>query len=93
MTAINKKVLSEIVADEHSLTKKEAAAIIDLIFDTISNTLKNGDQVEISGFGKFEIRERATRTGINPHTKEKIQIEASRTPAFRPSKNLKESVK
>ena len=93
MTAINKKVLSEIVAEEHNLTKKEAAQIIDLVFDTISSTLKDGNKVEITGFGKFEIRERAGRTGINPHTKEPIEIAPVRIPAFRASKNLKEYVK
>ena len=55
MTAINKKVLSEIIASEHHLTKKEAASIVDLLFDTISDTLKDGNKVEISGFGKFEV--------------------------------------
>ena len=93
MTAINKKVLSEIIASEHHLTKKEAASIVDLLFDTISDTLKDGNRVEISGFGKFEVRERAGRTGINPQTKEKIEISPVRIPAFKASKNLKEYVK
>jgi len=93
MTAINKKVLSEIIASEHHLTKKEAASIVDLLFDTISDTLKDGNKVEISGFGKFEVRERAGRTGINPQTKETIEISPVRIPAFKASKNLKEYVK
>jgi len=83
MTAINKKVLSEIIASEHHLTKKEAASIVDLLFDTISDTLKDGNKVEISGFGKFEVRERAGRTGINPQTKKTIKIPASKTPVFK----------
>lgn len=93
MTAINKKVLSEIVAAEHNLTKKEAAEIVDLLFDTITETLKEGNKVEITGFGKFEVRERSGRTGINPQTKEKIEIAPVKTPAFKASKNLKEYVK
>lgn len=93
MTAINKKVLSEIIAEEHQITKKKAAEIIDLLFDTISDTLRVGNSVEITGFGKFEVRERAGRSGINPHTGEKIEIAASKVPAFRASKTLKESVK
>ena len=93
MTAINKKVLSEIIASEHHLTKKEAASIVDLLFDTISDTLKDGNKVEISGFGKFEVRERAGRIGINPRTKEKSEISPVRIPAFKASKNLKEYVK
>ena len=93
MTAINKKVLSEIVASEHNLTKKEAAAIVDLLFDTISDTLKEGNTVEITGFGKFEVRERSGRTGINPQTQERIEIAPVKVPAFRPSKSLKEYVK
>ncbi len=93
MTAINKKVLSEIIAAEHDLTKKEAAQIVDLLFDTISDTLKDGNKVEITGFGKFEVRERNGRTGINPQTKEKIEIAPVKVPAFKASKNLKDYIK
>ena len=93
MTAINKKVLAEIIAEEHDLTKKEATSIIDLVFDTITETLKKGDKVEITGFGKFEVRTRSGRTGINPQTKESIEISSVNVPAFKASKSLKEAVK
>ena len=93
MTAINKKVLSEVIASKHNLTKKQAAEIVDDIFDTISDTLRNGDKVEIASFGKFEVRERSGRIGINPQTQEKIEIAPVRIPAFKASKNLKEYVK
>ena len=86
---LNKKSIAELVAEQHNLTKKEAAEIIDLVFDTVSGTLK----VDISGFGKFEVKTRAARTGINPQTKETIKIPASKVPGFKAAKNLKELVK
>ena len=90
---LNKKSIAELVAEKHNLTKKEAAEIIDLVFDTVSGTLKDGGRVDISGFGKFEVKTRAARTGINPQTKETIKIPASQVPGFKAAKNLKELVK
>ncbi len=93
MEILNKKEIAELVADKHNLTKKEASEIIDLIFETMTETLKNGNRVDISGFGKFEVKTRAARTGINPQTKEQIEIPESKVPAFKASKNLKENVR
>jgi DNA-binding protein HU-beta len=90
---INKKSISEVVAEKNNLTKKEAAEIVDLVFDTITETLKNGGRVDITGFGKFEVKTRAARTGINPQTKEPIQIAASKIPGFKAAKGLKDTVK
>ena len=92
MTAINKKVLAEIIAEEHDLTKKEATSIIDLVFDTITETLKKGDKVEITGFGKFEAKKRAAREGVNPATGAKIKIAACKAPAFKAGKALKDAI-
>lgn len=61
---LNKKSIAELVAEKHNLTKKEAAEIIDLVFDTVSGTLKDGGRVDISGFGKFEVKTRADRKSV-----------------------------
>ncbi len=73
--------------------KKQAAAAVDGVFDTIVKTLSRGDEVAITGFGTFKVAKRAARTGINPKTGEKIQIAASIKPKFRAGKVLKEAVK
>jgi len=90
---INKKALAEILAAKTGMTKKAATETVEMIFDEITTCLSNGDKVDISGFGKFEVKERAERTGINPATKEKITVAASRVPAFKAAKALKETVK
>ncbi len=73
--------------------KKQAAAAVDAVFDTITKTLARGEEVAIAGFGTFKISKRAARMGINPRTGEKIQIAASVKPKFRAGKVLKEAVK
>lgn len=93
MELLNKKNLAEIIADKHDLTKKESGEIIDTVLDSIVECLKDGGKVDFNGFGKFEVVERAARTGINPSTKEKIEIPASKAPKFKAAKALKESVK
>ncbi len=93
MDIINKKNISEEVAEKHNLTKKESAEIVDLVFDTIVDSMKDGKRVDISGFGKFEVKERAARKGINPQTKEVIEIAAAKVPGFKASKSLKDSIK
>ncbi|SHE96049.1 bacterial nucleoid protein Hbs [Seinonella peptonophila] len=89
---MNKAELVERVAEITGKTKKEAAASVDAIFKAISEALEKGEKVTLIGFGNFEVRERAARTGRNPQTGEEIQIEASKVPAFKPGKQLKESV-
>ncbi len=93
MNVINKKVLAEVIATKMGVTKKAATETVELVFEEITNGLANGDKVDISGFGKFEVKERAERTGINPATKEKITVPATRVPAFKAAKALKETVK
>ena len=73
-------------------TKKQAEATVDAVFDTITNTMAKGDDVNIAGFGVFKVTKRAARMGINPKTGEKIHIAAKTAPKFRASKALKEAV-
>jgi DNA-binding protein HU-beta len=75
------------------LTKKQAGEALDAMLDAITESLKKGDAVLLTGFGKFEVRTRAARTGINPKTLEKIQLPATKVPAFKPGKGLKTAVK
>ncbi|WP_122646204.1 HU family DNA-binding protein [Enterococcus mediterraneensis] len=89
---MNKADLISKVAEQSGLTRKDASAAVGAIFDTVSTSLKNGDSVQIMGFGTFEVRNRASRKGRNPQTGEEITIPASKNPAFKPGKQLKESV-
>lgn len=93
MNKITKKDLAELVAGKVNCTKKDANDIVNSIFDTITETIKKGDVADISGFGKFVLKERKARTGINPATGAKIEIAASKAPGFRAAKALKEAVK
>lgn len=93
MNKITKKDLAEMVATKVNCTKKDANDVVTAIFDEITATIKKGDVADISGFGKFVLKERKARVGINPKTKEKIEIKASRAPGFRAAKALKEAVK
>ena len=94
MADVNKKSLVELlVAEKPELTKKAAGEVIDLIFEEIMNDVKKGKKVDISGFGKFVLKVRKARTGINPATKETIKIPASKVPGFKPAKAFKELVK
>ena len=90
---LTKKVLAEEIAAKQGLTKKAATEAVNYVFDEAAKTLKKGGVVDINGFGKFSIKKRAARTGINPQTKETIKIKASKVPAFKASKTLKELVK
>ncbi|MEW9669737.1 HU family DNA-binding protein [Ammoniphilus sp. 3BR4] len=89
---MNKTELISYVAETAELTKKDATKAVDAVFDAIENALKNGDKVQLIGFGNFEVRERAARKGRNPQTGEEIEIAASKIPAFKPGKSLKDSV-
>ncbi len=93
MTTMNKKSLAEAIVTKLGMTKKDAAVAVDTVFEEISSTLAEGGKVDISGFGKFEVTERAERVGINPATKEKITIPASKSPKFKAAKALKDAVK
>ncbi|MBJ7949824.1 MULTISPECIES: HU family DNA-binding protein [Bacillus cereus group] len=90
---MNKTELIKVVADKAELTQKDAATATQAVLDAITNTLANEEKVQILGFGTFEVRERSARTGRNPQTGEEIQIAASKAPAFKAGKELKEAVK
>lgn len=87
----NKAELIEKVASATDLTKKDATAAVDAVFSTIQDALANGEKVQLIGFGNFEVRERAARKGRNPQTGEEIEIPASKVPAFKPGKALKDA--
>nr|WP_239581266.1 HU family DNA-binding protein [Jeotgalibacillus terrae] len=81
------------VAESAELSKKDATKAVDAVFDTVQDALAKGDKVQLIGFGNFEVRERAARKGRNPQTGEEIEISASKVPAFKPGKALKDAVK
>ena len=89
----NKAELVDRVAKKTQLTKKEVSAAVDALFETIQEALQAGEKVQVIGFGNFEVRERAARKGRNPQSGEEIQIEASKVPAFKAGKALKDAVK
>ena len=89
---MTKADLIEKVAQNAAITKKDAAAAVNAVFDVIIDTLVKGEKLTILGFGTFETRERAARMGRNPATGEKLKIPATIVPAFKPSKVLKEKV-
>jgi DNA-binding protein HU-beta len=90
---VNKTDLINAVAEKAELSKKDATKALDALFDTISSTLSKEEKIQLIGFGTFEVRERSARTGRNPQTGEEIQIPASKVPAFKAGKELKEAVK
>lgn len=89
---MNKQELVASVAEKAGLTKKDAEKALNAIVDSIKETLQKGDKVSLVGFGTFEVRPRAERSGRNPQTGEAIKIPAGKVPAFRPGKELKESI-
>ena len=89
---MNKTELIAAVAEKAGLTKKEAERIVNATFETVTESLKKGDKVSISGFGIFEVKTREARIGRNPRTKEEIKIPATKLPAFKASKTLKDAV-
>ncbi len=93
MENLNKKTLVEVISDKTGMTKKSATEVVDLVLETVADTLKDGGKVDLSGFGKFEVKVRNARTGINPATRETIQIPATKVPSFKPAKALKDLVK
>ncbi|MCM3571320.1 HU family DNA-binding protein [Neobacillus mesonae] len=90
---MNKTELVKAVATQAELTQKDATKAVDALFDTISDTLAQEGKIQLIGFGTFEVRERSARKGRNPQTGEEIEIAASKVPAFKPGKELKEAVK
>ncbi|KUK31513.1 MAG: DNA-binding protein Hup [Thermoanaerobacterales bacterium 50_218] len=89
---MNKAELINCVAEKAEMTKKDAEKAVNAVFAAIEEALARGEKVQLVGFGTFEIRERAARTGRNPQTGEEIQIPATKVPAFRAGKALKDAV-
>jgi DNA-binding protein HU-beta len=89
---MNKTELIAAVAAKTGLTKKDAEKVVNATIDTITESLVKGDKVNVSGFGIFEVKAREARVGRNPRTKETIQIPATKLPAFKASKTLKDAV-
>ena len=89
---MNKTELVASMADKAGISKKDAEKALVAFLDTVTDELKKGEKVQLVGFGTFEVRERAARTGINPQTKQTIKIAASNTPAFKAGKRLKDLV-
>ncbi len=89
---MNKSQLIEAVAADSGLSKADAGRAIDSLLGTVSKTLKKGDEVAITGFGKFSVVKRAARKGVNPRTGEPVKIKASKAPKFTAGATLKTSV-
>lgn len=89
---MNKPDLIAAAAEKSGVSKKDTERVLNAAIDTIVATLSKGEKVQLSGFGIFEAKEREARVGRNPRTNETIQIPATRTPTFKPSKALKDTV-
>ena len=89
---MNKAELIAAIAAKTGDTKKVAEATVNAFVETVTNALVEGDQVQLVGFGSFEVRKRAARKGRNPQTKEEIKIPASKAPVFKAGKALKDLV-
>lgn len=90
---MSKKELVNMIAEKiPELKKKDIKAVVDAVFESISDALAKGEKVQLIGFGTFEVREAEERTGVNPRTREKIKIPARKVPKFKPGKELKEKV-
>lgn len=90
---MNKTELVVAVAEEAGLTKKDAERAIDVLLEKMEKSLVEGDEIKLSGFGVFKIKERKERVGTSPHDGKKITIPATKTIGFKPAKTLKEAIK
>ena len=90
---MNKTELIAQVAEKTGLSKKDSELAVNASLETITETLKKGDKITLTGFGSFEVRTRAAHAGINPLTKAPITIAASKAPVFKAGKALKDAVK
>ena len=89
---MNKAELIAEVAVKAGLSKKDSEKAVNAALDTITDSLRGGEKVQLVGFGVFDVKKRGTRMGRNPKTKEEIEIPASRVPQFKAGKALKEAV-
>lgn len=90
---MNKTELVAAVAAKAELSKKDAEAAVNAVFDSVKDALAEGDKVSLIGFGTFSVKTRAARTGLNQRTKETIEIPESKVPAFKAGSALKDAVK
>ena len=89
---MNKTELIAAVAEKTGLSKKDSDAAVNAVLNTIAETLKANEKVQLVGFGSFEVKHRAERIGLNPRTKEPVTIAASKVPTFKAGKALKDAV-
>lgn len=89
---VSKGDLVDAIADKAGITKTDAKAALDGMLDEITDQLKKGNKIQLTGFGTFEVRHRKARQGVKPNTGEKIQIPASNAPAFKAGSSLKSAV-
>jgi DNA-binding protein HU-beta len=89
---VNKTELIAVVAEKAEISKKEAEKTVSAFVEAVGEALAKGEKVQLVGFGTFEVRQRAARKGLNPLTKQEIDIPASKAPAFKAGKALKERV-
>jgi integration host factor subunit beta len=89
---MTKAELVDEVAQVVQLTKKQAETIVNIVFDSIVNSLRAGEKIELRGFGSFRLRSRKSRTGRNPKTGEKVDVPSKKIPYFKPGKELKELI-
>ncbi len=89
---MNKAELIAVISQKAGITKKDAEKSLVAFIETVTETIKKGEKVSLVGFGTFEAKTRAAREGINPRTKEKIKISATKTPGFKAGKALKEEI-
>ena len=90
---MNKAELITSMAEKSQLTKKDAESALKAFIDSVQEALESGEKVQLIGFGTFEVRNRAARKGRNPQTGKEIEIAASKVPAFKPGKALKDAIK
>ena len=89
---MNKSELIAVTAENTGLTKKDTERVLNAALDAVTAAMGAHEKVQLSGFGTFEIKDREARIGRNPHTREAVQIPATRVPTFKPSKALKDNV-
>ena len=88
-TTLTKAQLVNVIHRRVGVTKKEAARLVNALFDTMRGTLISGDKLKVAGFGNFELRDKGARPGRNPRTREETTIEARRVVSFKPSRRLR----
>lgn len=90
---MNKSELVEAIVSSTELSQNDVDKVVTCFMEVIAHALSKGEKVSLKGFGNFEVKNRKARSGVNPRTKEKIEISASKSPAFKPSSALKKVIK